>query len=188
MKSKNFSGLSSNQLKLIAIVTMTIDHITWAVFPDYPTDWWIIALHIIGRITAPIMWFFIAEGYHYTRSVKKYLTRLFAFAVISHFAYNFAGGIPFLPFKTSVFNQTSVIWTLAWSVVALCVIDSKKIKNSLKHVLLILICLISFCADWSSIAVMAIISIHCNRGNFKKQMLHSNLWGGSLCSRIFYFY
>ena len=176
MNSNPACSLNSNQLKLIAIVAMTIDHISWALFPDFPKEWWIIALHIIGRITAPIMWFFIAEGYHYTRNVKKYLLRLFTFAIISHFAYNFAGGIPFVPFKTSVFNQTSVIWTLVWGVVALCIIDSKTIKNGFKPVLITIICLISFCADWSCIAVMAIISIHCNRGDFKKQMIYSNLW------------
>ena len=49
--------------------------------------------HIIGRLTAPIMWFFICEGYHYTRDVKKYMIRLGIFAVISHFAYCFGFGI-----------------------------------------------------------------------------------------------
>ena len=51
------------------------------------------------------MCFFIEEGYYYTRSVKKYLLRLGLFAVISHFAYCFAFGLDFIPFKTGVFNQ-----------------------------------------------------------------------------------
>ena len=34
--------------------------------------------------TAPIMWFFIAEGYFYTKNLKKYAGRLFFFALISH--------------------------------------------------------------------------------------------------------
>ena len=57
-------GLNSNALKVIAIIAMTIDHVVSVMFPNYPTDWWILLLHMIGRITAPIMWFFIAEGYH----------------------------------------------------------------------------------------------------------------------------
>lgn len=40
---------------------MTIDHVTWLLFPGCQKVWWVIALHIIGRLTAPIMWFFIAE-------------------------------------------------------------------------------------------------------------------------------
>ncbi len=163
--------LNSNQLKMIAISAMTLDHVISVMFPNYPTDWWILLCHIIGRLTAPIMWYFIAEGYHYTRDVKKYAARLFVFAMISHFAYNFAFGIPFIPFKTSVFNQTSVIWSLAWGLIALVIMDSQRLRQWMKTVLLILICLITFCSDWSCIAVLAIVAIGQNRGDFKKQMI-----------------
>lgn len=64
-------GLNANQLKLIAIIAMTIDHLVWTLVPGYSTEWWVILCHIIGRLTAPIMWYFIAEGYHYTRNVKN---------------------------------------------------------------------------------------------------------------------
>ena len=108
-------GLNSNQLKIIAILAMTLDHLIWTVFPGYSTQWFVVLCHMIGRLTAPIMWFFIAEGYHHTRSVKKYAARLFSLAVISHFAYNFCFGIPLLPFRTGVFNQTGVVWSLSSS-------------------------------------------------------------------------
>ena len=64
-------GLSGNQLKLFAMLAMTVDHFTSVIWPDYPRDWWILLLHIIGRIAAPIFWFMVAEGYHYTRNLKK---------------------------------------------------------------------------------------------------------------------
>ena len=48
----------------VAIGAMTIDHIAWAMFPGYPKAWLPILLHLIGRITCPIMCFFIAEGFH----------------------------------------------------------------------------------------------------------------------------
>ena len=102
-------GLSGNQLKLFAMLAMTVDHFTSVIWPDYPRDWWILLLHIIGRMAAPIFWFMVAEGYHYTRDLKKYAGRLLLFAVIGHFAYNFAFGIPFVPLKTGVLNQTSVM-------------------------------------------------------------------------------
>ena len=79
--------LNGNQLKLIAIIAMTIDHLTWVLFPGFQTVWWVLGLHIIGRLTAPIMWFFIAEGCFYTHDRRKYLMRLFGFAVVSHFAH-----------------------------------------------------------------------------------------------------
>jgi hypothetical protein len=169
-------SLNGNQLKFIAIIAMTVDHMVSVLFPNYPTDWWIIGLHIIGRLAAPIFWFFIAEGYHYTHDVKRYAGRLFVFSLISHFAYNFAFGIPFIPFQTSVFNQTSVIWALAWGLVALSIHESEKFTQWQKTLLIIGITAITFCADWSSIAVMAIIGIGTNRGAFKKQMLSMMLW------------
>lgn len=165
-------GLNSNQLKVIAIIAMTIDHLTSVIFPNYPTNPIILLLHIIGRLTAPIMWFFIAEGYHHTRNLKEYAFRLFAFAIVSHFAYNFAFGIPFIPFQTTVFNQTSVIWALSWGLVALAVSQSQnpKLKQPVKSLIITAITIITFCADWSSIAVLAIVAIGSNRGDFKKQM------------------
>ena len=172
----NTKGLNGNQLKIIAMAAMTIDHLVDVIFPNYPTDWWIIGLHIIGRLAAPIFWFFIAEGYFYTRDWKKYATRLLGFAIVSHFAYNFAFGIPFIPFKTSVFNQTSVIWSLFWGLIALVINDSSKLKQWQKTVILIGIFVISFCSNWSCIAVLAIMDISTNRGNFKKQMTRMMLW------------
>lgn len=172
MERLKTKGLNANQLKIVAIIAMTIDHVISVVYPNYPMDWWILGLHMIGRITAPIMWFFIAEGYHYTHDLKKYMSRLFLFSIVSHFAYNFAFGIPFIPFQTSVFNQTSVIWSLAWGLAALHILNhvSEKWKLWMRVALTMLICLITFCADWSCIAVLAIIGIGMNRGNFKKQM------------------
>ena len=56
--------LNSNHLKLIAIIAMTIDHLTWLAFPGCQKIWYVMLLHIVGRLTAPIMWFFIVEGYN----------------------------------------------------------------------------------------------------------------------------
>ena len=82
--------LNSNAIKIIAILAMTIDHIAWMLFPGFPTEIIPIVLHIIGRITCPIMCYFIAEGYHYAKNRNKYTGRLFLLAFISHFAYVFA--------------------------------------------------------------------------------------------------
>lgn len=174
----NAKSLNGNQLKTIAMIAMTIDHLVCVIFPNYPTDWWIIGLHIIGRLAAPIFWFFIAEGYFYTRDWKKYALRLLGFAVVSHFAYNFAFGIPFIPFKTSVFNQTSVIWSLFWGLIALVIKDCSELKEWQKTAIILVILAISFCSDWSCIAVLAIMDISANRGNFKKQMTGMMIWVG----------
>lgn len=174
---EKFKILNSNALKLIAILAMTIDHIAWAAFSGYSKAALPIIMHIIGRITCPVMCYFIAEGYRYTRNINKYTARLFIFAFISHFAYIFAfGGFvdfkSFIPFYNgSVFNQTSVMWSLAWGLVMLRIAHSDKIKPALKPVLVLLVCAVSFPADWSCIAALSILAIGTNYGNFKKQML-----------------
>lgn len=168
--------LDSNQLKLIAIIAMTVDHIAWAMFDGYPSALLPLVMHIIGRLACPIMCYFIAEGYHYTRNINKYTFRLFAFAFVSHFAYIFASNDfvdfkSFIPFYYGNFlNQTSVMWSLAWGLVMLRIADSKRIKSIYKVLLVILICIITLPSDWSCIAALCIMAIGTNRGDFRKQM------------------
>ena len=65
--------LNSNHLKLIAIIAMTIDHIADLIYPGMQNNIISIILHIIGRLTAPIMFFYICEGFYYTKNLKKYI-------------------------------------------------------------------------------------------------------------------
>lgn len=173
---QKYKLLNSNELKLVAIIAMTVDHIAWAMFDGYPTAPLPIFMHIIGRLTCPIMCYFIAEGYHYTKNINKYTFRLFAFAFVSHFAYIFASNAfvdfkSFIPFYYGDFlNQTSVMWSLAWGLVMLRIADSKNIKLTCKVLLVILICIITLPSDWSCIASLCIMAIGTNRGIFKKQM------------------
>ena len=168
--------LNSNHLKLIAIIAMTIDHIADLIYPGMPNNIIPIILHIIGRLTAPIMFFFICEGFYYTKNLKKYILRLFTFAIISHFAYCFAFGINFIPFSSGIFNQTSIMWSLAWSVVALYIANKTNLKEWQKWILIMLINVITFSSDWSCIAVMAILFMYPNRGNLKKQFISMSFW------------
>jgi hypothetical protein len=171
-------GFDSNVIKIIAIVAMTADHIAWTLWPAYSKELLPLCLHLIGRITAPIMCYFIAEGYHHTRNVGKYTRRLFLFAFISHVPYilasiHFADWRSFIPFYYGdVFNQTSVMWPLAWGLVMLRINDSQKIKsNGVKALLILLVCLITFPSDWSCIASLCVLAFGTNRGKFKVQML-----------------
>lgn len=179
-ENKTFKGFNGNQLKLFAIIAMTIDHLTCVIWPCYNYQWWILLLHLIGRLTAPTMWFMVAEGFYYTKNVKKYIFRLFIFAVFSHFAYNFAFGIPFIPFKTTFFNQTSVMWALAWAVVFLYLSDDSrhefKLKEWQKILALIVICFITFPSDWSCFPVLCTSWINRNRGNLKRQIIGIELY------------
>jgi hypothetical protein len=84
------------QIKLIAIVTMVIDHAGIVFFPG------IIAFRIIGRIAFPLFAFFITEGFRHTRSVKKYLFRLLLCAVLFQ--------IPDWVFNSETMRRIFVSW------------------------------------------------------------------------------
>ena len=186
------NALNSNALKIIAIVAMTIDHIAWLVFPGYSNEFLPALLHIIGRLTCPIMCYFIAEGYHYTKNINKYTLRLFAFSLISHFAYIFASssfidGKSFIPFYYGdILNQTSVMWPLAWGLVMLRVVNSERINSIIKVLLVLLICVITFPSDWSCIASLCILAIGTNRESFRKQMLWMVFYVG-IYSVVYFF-
>jgi len=168
---KSQQGLNANHLKLIAIFAMTIDHICDLLYPGFPTEPVPIILHILGRLTAPIMWFFVCEGYYYTHNVKKYMLRMGVFALISHFAYCFAFGINMIPFSTGIFNQTSVMYPLFIAIVVMWMRDNElPIKKWLKTVFIVLLILSAFFADWSCVAVFAVLGMYKHRGNLKKQM------------------
>lgn len=76
--------LTSFELKVIALITMTLDHIGAVLLPQYGF------LRIIGRIAFPIYAFLIVEGLFYTKDLKKYIIRLFVFALISEIFFDMA--------------------------------------------------------------------------------------------------
>ena len=80
----NKVGIDAFTLKMIAAVTMLIDHTGYIFFPQY------VFLRIIGRIAFPIFAFLIVEGFMHTRNVKKYIYRMIAFALITEIPFDFA--------------------------------------------------------------------------------------------------
>ena len=79
---KKQTGISQEGLKLLACVTMLIDHIGAVFFPQF--QW----LRIVGRLSFPIYCFLLAEGVHYTRNPAKYGLRLLLVAVLAELPYD----------------------------------------------------------------------------------------------------
>lgn len=86
METEKFIGISATGLKLLALVTMTIDHIGFMFFPG------VALFRIIGRLAYPIFSFMIAEGCRYTRSKKKYFLSVFLMALLCQVVYFIADG------------------------------------------------------------------------------------------------
>jgi len=77
-------GLTSFQLKIIALIIMTIDHFgAYKLFTDSPGI--NVYMRITGRIAAPIFLFLLIEGLKHTRGKKKYILRLYIAAVSAEF-------------------------------------------------------------------------------------------------------
>ena len=82
--------LSQEGLKLIACITMLIDHVG-AVF--FPQNLW---LRVIGRLAFPIYCFLLAEGSRYTKNPAMYALRLFIGLLLAE-----------IPFDLALYGQIS---------------------------------------------------------------------------------
>ena len=121
--------LNRNTLKLIALITMLLDHIGYLFFPN------IILFRIIGRLSFPIFAFFVSEGYKYTKSKKKYLLTMICFALLSQ-------PIFMLTINNHMLN---ILFTFSFAIVLLMFIDNfskDKVLYSI-YILLIVIILIT---------------------------------------------
>jgi hypothetical protein len=110
-----FGFLSSNILKIVACISMLLDHIGFIFFPQY------IIFRILGRIAFPIFAFMIAEGCFYTKNKLKRLLVMSSFALIMQIGlYMFTGMTDF-----NIFIHFSL------SIIVIYLIDyiEEKIKN-----------------------------------------------------------
>jgi hypothetical protein len=77
--------ITESVLKAIAVLTMFIDHIATFFLPSRSLPY--IIMRFIGRFSSPIFCWFIVQGFWRTRNFKKYLTRIFIFALLSYYPY-----------------------------------------------------------------------------------------------------
>ncbi len=103
--------MTISQLKVLAIVTMVIDHIGLFFFPH------IEFLRIIGRLAFPIFAWLIANGAYHTRDIKKYIGRLSLLAVVSQLPFALANG-----FIETPFVYLNVVFTLVFGLGAIYII------------------------------------------------------------------
>lgn len=111
--------LTKNQLKILAMVCMTIDHIGAAFFPQ--AVW----LRVIGRLAFPLFSYCIAEGCRYTRNKARYFGSVFACGAVCVIA--------FLPFG-GFYGNTLI--TLSLSILLLYGVEAWKSSGKLRFLVL----------------------------------------------------
>lgn len=120
--------ISRNQLKMIALLSMVIDHIGAVLFPEQ------FVFRLIGRLAFPIFGYLIVEGYIHTHNLKHYGLRLLAFGLLSE--------VPFdLAFSGQVleFGHQNIFFTLATGLVGIWIYDKLKHKADLLSAILVFI-------------------------------------------------
>lgn len=138
--------MTRTKVKGIAIIAMLLNH-TAHVFmqPGTPLA---VLFTAVGYFTAPVMCYMLVQGFKYTRSRKRYGTRLLVFAVLSQIPYN----LVFDEFSPAMPN---IMFTLFFCFLMLCV--KERIKYPLIRIgLLTFLMTITFCCDWY-IAVPALV-------------------------------
>jgi hypothetical protein len=93
-------------LKIIAIVTMVIDHVGRILYPD------LLFLQVIGRLSFPLFAYLIVLGVESTKKPRKYMTTLLIFALISQVPY-------FLAFGIQPFERLNILFSLFLSAVTI---------------------------------------------------------------------
>jgi hypothetical protein len=108
--------LSGSWLKVIAILSMTIDHIAYYYGVSNPYVYEL--MRTVGRIAFPTFAFLLAEGYVYTRNRQRYMLSLFTFAILSE--------IPWILLNHD--NSHNVLFTLLAGVIGMYIIDTSRNK------------------------------------------------------------
>lgn len=175
MQTKAISqkGISGSTLKIMAIVTMLIDHIGAAVLGPYisirgdtVTDvqtLYVIYMvfRIIGRIAFPIFCFLLVEGFLHTKNKMKYAGRLFLFALISEIPFDYAF------YQTPFYLDHQNVFFTLW--IGLCTLIAIERIFKQKYLYLIPIFIGCFCAyylrtDYGAFGVAFIVILYNLRG------------------------
>ncbi len=119
--------MSTFQIKILAILTMVIDHVGLFFFPQHHI------LRIIGRISFPLFAWMIANGAYHTNNIEQYLQRLFLLALLSQIPFTLANQIIGSPLF-----YLNVVFTLFLGLLAIYLI--KKTNSAFLWILTTLSC------------------------------------------------
>ncbi len=121
-----------------------------------------------GRITAPVMCWFLVQGFVHTSSRKNYAIRLLIFTFVAQ--------IPYMLIRSDVnlFAGLSVIYTLLVSFLMLCVLESK-LEAFPKWIVIIILIALSIFGDWAIFAPLMVLFFYLLRDDRRRLFLFYSL-------------
>lgn len=177
-------GLTGSTLKLVAMVTMLIDHVAavllmrlyfaGAVSPGFFQV--IYVMRLMGRVAFPIYCFLLVEGFMCTGNFKRYLSRMVIFALISEIPFDLA-----LSASVVHMEHQNVMWTMTIGLIAMYGMKQAERKNLWKGKFLIVQLLIAAAAsglamllktdyDWAGVLCICAMYLF-KTGNARKALL-----------------
>lgn len=204
---------SGSQLKWIAIIAMLLDHsakiisfqpalpmsVPYAVESNQLIELSQVIFPVfimIGRLAFPIFCFLLVEGFIHTSNAKRYLIRLFLFAIVSEIPYNLAFSHQLIDLKSQNVFFTLLIGLLV--IIGLKKLQSHSIKNTILSIIIVGIGI--FLAEWLQtdyggwIGILLIVVLYLFK-NFRllkcilgALVLLQNSWFGLFAFIPIYFY
>ena len=143
-------------LKIIALITMLIDHIGSIFFPE------MLFLRFIGRLAFPIYAFLLVQGYLHTTNTpkfKKYISRMALFAFISEISFDLC-----FYQKPIYLGYQNVYFTLLLGLLALYTYEllEKKNKDGFYSILAFSVLAFLLKSDYNVIGIIFIFMFYFN--------------------------
>lgn len=182
-------GLSGTTLKLIACITMLIDHIgascleagllvpliASGTFSTDPAAASLLqmdrVLRYIGRLAFPIFCFLLVEGFLHTHDFKKYALRMLGFALISEWPFDWAF------FSGVYWGHQNVYFTLLLGLLAMKALDTSQTPEgmpALKGILGAAACILAAAllhCDYDVLGLALILALYMTRKDKRAQCI-----------------
>lgn len=164
MNKDKLKVLNRDMVKYLAIGLMFVGHlISWSALLDAPEDTlalyrlplWKILLEEASLFCPPVMFFFIADGYRYTRDRKKYALRLLIFALVTQlFEW-------FVFWEVNGWHSFNIIFTLLLGLLSVIALESRyKLWQRAALVLLCDAVTVLLISEWLIFGVLFIVGLH----------------------------
>lgn len=168
-------SLNRTSLKYLAAAAMLLDHIAAFVLIRGNEPGLYDIFRLIGRLTAPVMCYFLAAGFQHTSSLKRYALRLAVFAAVSQPAFLFVRYGVHWP--QHLFSEGNMLVTLLLSLLMLAGITRAR-TYSLRAAAAAGAVLLSLFCDWGGYGPLMVLVFYMLRSQPKKMWLTYSLLAG----------